>query len=321
MSTLQAVLTRRRHAPLRYVQPEAARAAVGGNTSGEVGGGEGSHVEGNDRTSLAVQRSRQAKARYWIFTIPHRCFTPYLPSGWLWLKGQLEEGAGGFLHWQFVGASKDACRLSSVKKVFGEECHAEPTKSKAAEDYCCKVDTRVAGTEFELGRKAIQRGNCTDWDAVLASAKDSRFADIPADVYVRYYGNIKRISVECSKPLGILRRTVVYWGPTGTGKSRRAWDEASLDAYPKDPCTKFWDGYNGQENVVIDEFRGIIGISHLLRWLDRYPVLVEVKGSSTVLKAQNIWITSNLEPRMWYPNEDRVTVDALMRRLEIVEMN
>jgi len=113
------------------------------------------------------------------------------------------------------------------------------------------------------------------------------------------------------------RTCYVYWGVTGAGKSRRAWDEASLSAYPKSPSTKFWDGYVGQEHVVLDEFRGEIGISHLLRWLDRYPVTVETKGSAVVLSARRIWITSNISPRDWYPNLDEATMDALLRRLEV----
>jgi hypothetical protein len=109
----------------------------------------------------------------------------------------------------------------------------------------------------------------------------------------------------------------VYWGPTGTGKSRRAWKEAGMEAFPKDPNTKFWCGYQGQKAVVIDEFRGAISISHLLRWLDRYPVMVEIKGSALPFAAEQIWITSNLDPRQWYPDLDQETTDALMRRLDI----
>jgi len=113
------------------------------------------------------------------------------------------------------------------------------------------------------------------------------------------------------------REVRVFWGPTGTGKSHRAWNEAGLGAYPKDPCTKFWDGYRGHEHVVIDEFRGQIGISHVLRWFDKYPVNVEAKHGADVLCARTIWITSNLDPRDWYPDIDRATTGALMRRLQI----
>jgi len=90
-----------------------------------------------------------------------------------------------------------------------------------------------------------------------------------------------------------------------------------MDAYPKAPSTKWWDGYRGHKNVVIDEFRGEVGIGHLLRWFDRYPVLVEVKGGSVVLKATHFWITSNLSPDAWYPNLDEETKSALKRRLNI----
>lgn len=72
-----------------------------------------------------------------------------------------------------------------------------------------------------------------------------------------------------------------------------------------------------QEHVVLDEFRGAIDISHLLRWFDRYPVIVEVKGSAVVLKAKKIWITSNISPDDWYPDLDAETKAALRRRLTI----
>lgn len=114
---------------------------------------------------------------------------------------------------------------------------------------------------------------------------------------------------------------LLFWGRTGSGKSRRAWQEAGWDAYPKDPRTKFWDGYRGQEHVVVDEFRGGIDVAHLLRWLDRYPVLVEIKGSSVPLTATKIWFTSNLHPRDWYPALDEDTLNALMRRIKITHFD
>lgn len=79
--------------------------------------------------------------------------------------------------------------------------------------------------------------------------------------------------------------------------------------------TKWWCGYKNQENVIIDEFRGVVDISHLLRWLDRYPVRVESKGGSRPLLCKTIWLTSNLAPEAWYPDLDVETRDALLRRL------
>jgi len=144
--------------------------------------------------------------------------------------------------------------------------------------------------------------------------------DIPADIRIRCYSTLRRISSDYSRPLAIERSCIVYHGKTGVGKSRRAWEELGLDSYPKDSRTKFWCGYQGQENVIVDEFRGGIDVGHILRWLDRYPVNVEIKGSSMPLSAKRFVITSNLHPCLWYPELDPLTIEALLRRLEIVEL-
>lgn len=52
----------------------------------------------------------------------------------------------------------------------------------------------------------------------------------------------------------IERVVQVYWGTTGTGKSHRAWAEAGITAYPKDPLSKFWDGYRGIISKVYFKF-------------------------------------------------------------------
>lgn len=262
-----------------------------------------------------------SQGRYWLLTIPFHYYTPYLPNELQFLRGQLEQGTTtDYLHWQLLAAFKTKVRLAAVKKLFGNEVHAELSRSNAATDYVWKADTRIEGTQFELGKTAFKRNSETDWQAVLDEAKCGRLDSIPPDIVVRHYGNLRRIAMDNLQPLPIEREVKVYWGPTGVGKSRLAWQEATLNAYPKDPRTKFWDGYRGQENVVIDEFRGGIDIAHLLRWFDRYPVNVEIKGAATTLKATCIWITSNLNPMQWYPDVDEPTRLALFRRLQITHM-
>lgn len=175
----------------------------------------------------------------------------------------------------------------------------------------------MVGTQFEFGTLPLKRNSRKDWDKIWEAAKAGNLGEIPASVRVQSYRTLRAIMSDYSEPVGVERTCKVFWGKTGTGKSRRAWDEAGMDAYPKDPRTKFWCGYRDQENVVIDEFRGGIDIAHMLRWLDRYPVIVEIKGGSVVLKAKCIWITSNVDPAEWYPELDYSTRDALLRRLNI----
>lgn len=256
------------------------------------------------------------QAKYWILTIPHASYTPYKPPGVKYIRGQLEQGESGFLHWQIVLELERKRRLPFLTELFGP-VHCEPSRSSAADDYVWKEDTRVDNTQFELGQKTLQRNSGHDWETIRRMASDGKLSDIDPDIYVRYYGNLKRIAVDNSKPVGIERKVHVFVGPTGVGKSRRAWELAGMDAYPKDPNTKFWDGYRDHEKVVIDEFRGRIDISHLLRWFDRYPVLVEIKGSAAVFRATEIYVTSNLPPHLWYPDVDRPTYAALERRLNV----
>lgn len=253
----------------------------------------------------------------WLGTIPQYGFVPWLPAGIVYIKGQLENSESGFLHWQIVFYLARKGSLRSVRELFGPY-HFELTRSQAAEEYVWKEATRVEGTQFELGVKPFQRARSTDWDAVWSAASEGRLHDVPPDIRVRSYFALRAISAAYVVPVGCERVAYVYWGRTGTGKSRAAWREGGLEAYPKDPRTKFWCGYQGQKHVIIDEFRGDIDISHMLRWLDRYPVRVEIKGSSVPLCAEKIWITSNVHPGQWWPNLDPATLDAFYRRVEIV---
>lgn len=69
--------------------------------------------------------------------------------------------------------------------------------------------------------------------------------------------------------------------------------------------------------MLIDEFRGEIGISHLLKWCDKYKCGVETKGAGRPLCATNIIITSNLHPKDWWKDLDETTLAAFLRRVTI----
>lgn len=257
---------------------------------------------------------------FWILTLSCALsdVAPTLRPNISWIRGQREIGEGGFEHWQFVLGLSSKGSIRTIQGLF-PGAHAELTRSDAALSYVWKDDTAVPGTRFELGAKPICRNSKTDWDTVWNFATEGQLLSIPASIRVQNYRTLRNIASDHQIPVAVERTVHVYYGATGTGKSRRAWDEAGILAYPKDPRTKFWCGYHGQLHVVIDEFRGGIDISHLLRWLDRYPVIVEVKGSSVCLTATHIWITSNISPREWYPLVDEGTYDALARRLNVVE--
>jgi len=107
------------------------------------------------------------------------------------------------------------------------------------------------------------------------------------------------------------------------GKSRRAHEELR-NAYVKDPRTKWWNGYLGEKECIIDDFgpQGI-DINHLLRWFDRYKCMVENKGGMMPLLCDKFIVTSNFHPVDVYKDKEGVIhpqTDALVRRLEIIEI-
>lgn len=264
----------------------------------------------------------------WIGTIPlaswldraPRILTDPLPQPLVFIRGQHERGesGSGYEHAQLVAHFATKQSLAAVISHLGPG-HWEPTKSAAADAYVWKDGTALPGTRFELGHRPLRRNCKKDWDAIWTSALVGDLTSIPSSVRVQSYRTLKCIAADHMVPQALDRSCFVFWGRTGTGKSRGAWEAAGLLAYPKDPRSKFWCGYRDHRSVVIDEFRGGIDIGHILRWLDRYPVIVEVKGGAVPFCATQIWITSNLHPRDWYPELDPSTLEALLRRLNITE--
>lgn len=107
-----------------------------------------------------------------------------------------------------------------------------------------------------------------------------------------------------------------YFGATGEGKTRLA-REWLGECYTCLDSSKFWEGYDAHESVLIDDFRKDFCKFHvLLRILDRYEFRVEVKGASRQLRAKKIAITCPFHPRDVY--ELREDVGQLLRRIDAI---
>lgn len=266
--------------------------------------------------------------QYFILTIPVEFWNvpDNLPEGVVYIKGQKERGAAGYLHWQLICQTKSKCGIKYVKTRFCKEAHVEPTRSKAAEEYVWKEDTFV-GDRFELGQKLMRMNKKEDWDKILLAAKERRLQDIPPSIQLRHWNNISAIGKHYMPTID--RGHVVskiYWGVPGSGKTYKAKVESGYfenpdDVYIKIPTTKFWDGYRGQSKVIIDEFDGMISLSHLKVWCDPNGTActVETKGGAQTLIATEFWITSNKDWRIWYEKMDSNDIDAIQRRFIIKE--
>ena len=276
-------------------------------------------------------QARAACGRWWILTISIAAYPdwqPNLPDGVVYAKGQQEEGAGGFHHWQLVVCFQSNQRRAAVVRAF-PGAHAELTRSQAAVAYVWKDDTAVGGTRFELGSLPFKRNSKVDWARQLELVKEGKLEEVDPGVMIRNYASITRIAAANYVPVVREMPVVkVYWGRTGAGKSYTALREAQgdkpdlRDVYFKSGTNKWWDGYRGQTNVVVEEFDGFIHITHLLKWFDRIPCGVEIKGGTVPLRAIKFWVTSNVAPEDWWgrvdgkgPTDEQMA--ALRRRIQV----
>ena len=267
--------------------------------------------------------------RYWIATIPFQDWHPeeidHLPWPIKWAKGQAEIGDTTlFFHWQATFHT-DFCTRRQLKNVLCESAHLEPSRSKAVDSYCWKEDTHDPTVDrWEIGTKTIHRHDKKDWEKIWDSAIRGDLLAIPADIRVRNYRTLKDIQRNYLQPVGQQRQVCLYIGPSGTGKTSMALALGGRKqgiCYTKDPNTKYWDGYLGHSSVVIDEYRGAISISHLLRWLDPHPLILECKFGAMAANYEKVAITTNLDPRNWYPALDGYTLHALLRRMLVYEIS
>lgn len=210
----------------------------------------------------------------------------------------------------------NAKTFGQVKKFLGERYHIEKAKGTAFQNraYCSKDN------EFTEIGEIPKQGERSDIKHIKEQvSKGATMNEIIQEATSYQSLRTAELLMKYQKPTPREKPTVKwYYGPTGTGKTRKAWDELGFDdTWISGRNLKWWEGYSGQKNIIIDDFRGDFCTFHeLLRILDRYPYRIEVKGSSQWLKATNIIITSAYKPEDVY--ETREDIGQLLRRLDCV---
>jgi hypothetical protein len=238
-------------------------------------------------------------------------------------------------HLQGFVQFKKRLRRPGVNRAMESKMHVGSrwkTVDEAA-DYCKKEESRAPGSEsgpWESGTRQCQgnrKGEGSKLDAIQKMILEGKSAEEIADVeftcWARNHRSIDRyIKMKAPKRDEETETDVIcYWGDTRTGKSRAARAEtkaAGLTLYNK-PGGMYWDGYKGEDVVLVDDFRGNCTIEEFLTATDRYHVQVPFKGGFHNLTAKKMIYTSNLHPKEWWPKANERSLAAIMARFSMVK--
>jgi len=224
----------------------------------------------------------------------------------------------GYVH--FINQRKFLAARAIIAGWFGNITpHIEVAKGtpKQNRDYCSKD----GGTNFFEFGQLPQPGARTDlYDLVkevIAGKSIKQIADKFPVSFIKFHRGIKELhTLQWTKPRDSRVDPIVYWlcGRSGVGKSLWAWTN-----YPDLFCMtsgKWWDTYQGQSVVLMDDYRPTWGpFEDLLLLLDRYQHRIEIKGGFTQLSASAFVITTTSRPEVMWHDKTKEDLEQLLRRI------
>lgn len=230
---------------------------------------------------------------------------------------QKERGESGTQHYQIYVQMPSSRALSTLRNLI-PNTHWEIQRgtNEQARDYCMKQDTRIDGPwEFgEFKPSGGKQGKRTDLDDVIELVRQKRPREEYAftSTYVKYHRGLEAIRLIAVPPYEHNDvRGEWYYGPSGTGKSRKAFEE-NPTAYRKSQ-NKWFDGYDNQDVIIIDDL-DTPTLGHYLKiWADRYPCTGEIKCGTVQLTHKKIIVTSNYSIDELFKDDPKM-IEPLQRR-------
>lgn len=203
-------------------------------------------------------------------------------------------------------------------------CKGSPDEVR---EYCIKDGDFIEHGTIPKSPKRRGADEKARYEKARELARSGEIDDIDADIFIRHYNAIKRIHADRVEAMSVPSRDELdnewYWGPTGTGKSKRARME-NPDAYIKNSNDHWWCGYSkgleGHAVVILDEVQKTDGpqLAKFLKiWADHYAFRANVKGGSYVIRPQKLIVTSNYHPQEIFHNLQ--DLDPILRRFKIEE--
>ncbi len=180
--------------------------------------------------------------------------------------------------------------------IESQKLHLEPCKGTASSNiiYCHKDG------DYEERGASVSQGQRTDLEEIkqIIDTEGSMMdvAEHNFGAYCRYRSSFEKYKqmVDQQKRKDFRKvEVIIIKGPTGCGKTRRA-VEMSKDTYKIEGGEMAWfDGYNGEKTLVIDEYDNQINCTTLLGILDGYTRRLPIKGGFTYANWDRVIMTTN----------------------------
>ncbi len=204
--------------------------------------------------------------------------------------------------------------MMPVKRLLGGKCHLEKMNgSEYQNEKYCKKD----GKYTHVG-KFVSQGQRSDIESIkktldeggtMYEVAQDHFGD-----YIRYHKGFERykelVDQKNSKEFRKVE-VIIHRGPTNSGKTREA--VANSEFLISGDSLNWWDGYQGEKSITIDEYSNQVNVTQMLRFLDGYQCRLAIKGGFTYARWTKVFITTNLEEL--HINAKQEHQDAFERRI------
>jgi len=231
-----------------------------------------------------------------------------------------EVGESGTPHLQGYLHLKDATTFRALKSQL-PLVHLERARGTGAQnrEYCTKDADFV-----EIGTLPQEKGKAGKeaWSLILRKAEEGDWTWIKTE-YPKVWVNTFQKIMSLRKPqLNVIDGDIKnewWYGATGTGKSKLAWEKYGAICYQK-MLNKWWDGYADEDVVIIEEWspKNEVTASALKIWADRYPFSAQIKGGVLQkIRPKKIIVISNYRLEDCFPDSrDREPVERRFTKIE-----
>ncbi len=210
--------------------------------------------------------------------------------------------------------------FTQAKKRLPLGIHIEACKGSETQNMkYCKKDNNLI---LELGECKIQ-GQRTDIENIYKDIKNGaselEIAEKYPKQHARYwkaFGRYKQLITKVDTKKFRQLDVEFVCGETNTGKTRTAVENNNQHYLINGYDLQWFDGYEAEKCLIIDDYDNDVKITKLLKLLDGYQCRLPVKGGFTYANWTKVIITSNLTPEQLHCNAKPQHRKALFRRIK-----